>query len=346
MNSSLFHRYYESQLSTMDTNPELRDSLHKNILSQRKPSLFTRLQWAVLTTGVVASAAYVMTFGVFHHPHAVTAEELVARSLVTPHLNAGEVLSTTQHYQESGNDFTGSPEDTEVIRTDGQRLERLAYKEGKLVGASLYLPTGNGTYDAYDYGMLRQVDQQGSLESIEHRQVYNVDHPETQVEPYTWGDNLGNSSITEIAAGSSMWRPYLTSDHKDVVFFQSPVITEEMHNGVSTYHLHIPTDNASMDAWLSHDDGRILEDSLTVTPSMDETELCGQDVQVSNFTSTTVYDTPVITHAEMPASLSDFTNSLSLSTFTVRTVTTDDFGMDIIPVDSSDTDNQIICDPK
>ncbi len=343
MNTSLFHHYYEEQINHMETNPTLRTQLAEQ-LRQTKPSHRLR-NWLMVVSSATAIIGAMAGLVLYLQPKPVTADTLLRTALSTPELRAGQIYRTNSTMTSTDFDVANQvPTDTITKQTtisDGINLERLTYDDKhQLIGAELYVPqtSDRSVYDVYEYGSLK--DFRGVVtetELIQHRVVYNVDtrddidatRPDTFTQlPDSFAEELGRTSVLELVAGSSVWRPYATNDIKKTAFFVEPTITETTFNQTAAYQLDVKMDGIEMIGWISKEDGRLLADqSIPVT----DDSVIQSGLEPYPLGVTTVYESPVMMTGTMPQSVAAFAESLGLSSAAVQELTVDDtFGSDYL----------------
>lgn len=326
MNTNLFKHYYQNQLNTMETNPQLRDSIRAKLATQ-VPVIKTKQQvkhtWLAMSSVSAACAVLVVGFGLYSQPKTVTADALLQRALAAPELQVGEIYQAS--FKSSTDTAEGVLSDYQTTISDGSNLERISYDaDHHITGAELAIPAGedNTAYNVYSYGEMRQFQSDDALNIIQHRTVINLDTVPnvTSDDPTTfsnvpegWNDQFGKTSILEIVSGSSFWRPYLSNESKQVTFFAEPTITETTLNGKPVYQLDERQDDIGFHVmgWISKQDGRLLQEQTVASDT-----IAGV---------LTVYDAPVITVGTMPTTVTEFMQSLHLTNAEVTDYSFDDF---------------------
>ncbi len=347
MNSSLFHRYYTQQTNSMETNPELRTALHSK-LSQPRQRKSKVTPW--LAAGSAATVLAVGAFAIVANltPHSVTADALLRRALAAPVLQSGQIYQSSHTRTSQEMDIETNQVVSTVVKqttiSDGTRLEKLVYDDqNKLTGAELAIPQDDSrnVYDVYTYGDLRQFQDELDKSVMQHRVVYNMDlqddvssdDPATFVNaPDGWSDSYGRSSILEVVAGSSLWRPYLTNDVKHVSFFAEPIVTEEELNGIPAYKLDEQQPNIGFQAigWIAKDDGRLLQEQ-TILSNISEFD----DMETYAIGDITTYSTPVITTGTVPSTVEAFVSALGLDNVTIQDFDLSEIEGDTIIIDDA-----------
>jgi len=308
----LFEQYYQSQLTTMEPNPQLQqDILHTLQAMPAQQKIKHRWVWlGTSATAVTALAGGVLAVLFYAQPQPVTAETLLRQALATPTLQPGQIYQATSTATSADGVVTYAS-----TISDGIHLEKINYDaQHSITGAELNIPQGNDNkvYDVYVYGAAGQfqyADRKVDSNVIEHRLVYNddlltnvsSDDPSTYKNmPDGWTQSFGKKSVLEVVSGSSLWRPYVSGETKHVSFFAEPIIAETTLNGIPTYKLDEKQDNIGFEmiAWISKQDGRLIQE---------------QDAF-----GTTIYDEPIITAGTMPTTVDEFITALGVTNATVQ----------------------------